>query len=103
MTVLTVSHFACRMILLDAHVRVNWILKGDAALPPAVVDAMQEEDCLAVSTIFCFEVWLLAKRDGKTHCLRAGFLPPKSCIQLRGPGPNPGDVKKCLDIIRSVL
>jgi len=31
------------MILLDTHIWVNWILKGDAALPTAVVDAMQEE------------------------------------------------------------
>ena len=50
------------MILLDTHIWVNWILKGDTALPTAVVDAMQEEDCLAVSTISCFEVSLLAKR-----------------------------------------
>jgi len=51
----------CKMILLDTHIWVNWILKGDAALPPVVVDAMQEEDSLAVSTISCFEVSLLAK------------------------------------------
>ena len=31
------------MILLDTHIWVNWILKGDAALATAVVDAMQAE------------------------------------------------------------
>jgi len=50
------------MILPDTNIWVNWILKGDPALPPAVVDAMQGADRLAVSAISCFEVSLLAKR-----------------------------------------
>jgi PIN domain nuclease of toxin-antitoxin system len=56
------------MILLDTHIWVNWILKGDAALPPAVVDAMQEENFLAVSTISCFEVsfW---QSEAELNCL----------------------------------
>ncbi len=37
-------------------------MKGDAGLPTAVVDAMQQEDFLSVSAISCFEVSLLVKR-----------------------------------------
>ena len=29
------------MIVLDTHIWVNWILGGEAALTPAIVDAMQ--------------------------------------------------------------
>ena len=50
------------MIVLDTHIWVNWILGGDAALTPAVVDAMQAESHLAVSAISCFEVSLLVTR-----------------------------------------
>lgn len=50
------------MIVLDTHIWVNWILGGDAALSPAVVFAMQNENRLAVSGISCFEVSLLASR-----------------------------------------
>ncbi len=50
------------MILLDTHVWVNWIVKGNSSLSPAVVNAMQQADCLAVSAISCFEVSLLVKR-----------------------------------------
>ena len=50
------------MILLDTHVWVNWIVKGNSSLSPAVVKAMQQSDCLAVSAISCFEVSLLVKR-----------------------------------------
>ncbi len=50
------------MILLDTHVWVNWIVKGNASLAPGVVEAMQNVDCLAVSAISCFEVSLLVKR-----------------------------------------
>ncbi|MDZ7762507.1 MAG: type II toxin-antitoxin system VapC family toxin [Desulfovermiculus sp.] len=50
------------MILLDTHVWVNWIVKGNSSLSPAVVNAMQLADCLAVSAISCFEVSLLVKR-----------------------------------------
>ncbi len=50
------------MILLDTHVWINWIIKGNAGLSPAIVNAMYKEDCLAVSAISCFEVSLLAKR-----------------------------------------
>lgn len=50
------------MIILDTHIWVSWILGGDAALTPAVVDAMQKESCLAVSAISCFEVSLLVSR-----------------------------------------
>jgi PIN domain nuclease of toxin-antitoxin system len=50
------------MIVLDTHVWVNWIMGGDAALTPAVVDAMQKESRLGVSAISCFEVSLLANR-----------------------------------------
>lgn len=47
------------MIVLDTHIWVNWILGGDAALTPAVVNAMQTESRCAVSAISCFEVSLL--------------------------------------------
>jgi PIN domain nuclease of toxin-antitoxin system len=50
------------MIILDTHIWVNWILGGDAALTPAVVNAMKKESCLAVSAISCFEVSLLVSR-----------------------------------------
>ena len=50
------------MILLDTHIWVNWIVKGDAGLTPGIINAMQREDRLAVSSISCFEVSLLAKR-----------------------------------------
>jgi PIN domain nuclease of toxin-antitoxin system len=50
------------MIVLDTHIWVNWILGGDAALTPAVVDAMQKEGRLTVSSISCFEVTLLVRR-----------------------------------------
>lgn len=47
------------MIILDTHIWVNWILGGEAVLPPAIVDAMQKENCLAVSASSCFEVTML--------------------------------------------
>jgi PIN domain nuclease of toxin-antitoxin system len=50
------------MIILDTHIWVNWIMGGNTALSPAVVDAMQKERRLAVSAISCFEVSLLANR-----------------------------------------
>ena len=50
------------MIVLDTHIWVNWILGGEAALTPAIVDAMQKENRLAISAISCFEVSLLASR-----------------------------------------
>lgn len=50
------------MIVLDTHIWVNWILGGDTALSPAIVDAMRNESHLAVSAISCFEVSLLASR-----------------------------------------
>lgn len=50
------------MIVLDTHIWVNWILGGDAALTPAVVQAMRKENRLAVSAISCFEVSLLVRR-----------------------------------------
>jgi len=50
------------MIILDTHIWVNWILGGEAALPPAIVDAMQKENRLAVSAISCFEVTMLVSR-----------------------------------------
>ena len=50
------------MIILDTHIWVNWILGGDAALTPTIVNAMQNERQLAVSAISCFEVSLLASR-----------------------------------------
>ncbi len=50
------------MIILDTHIWVNWIMSGNTALTPAVVDAMQKESRLAVSAISCFEVSLLANR-----------------------------------------
>ncbi len=49
------------MIVLDTHIWVNWILGGDTALAPAVVDAMQKESRLTVSAISCFEVTLLVR------------------------------------------
>ncbi len=50
------------MIILDTHIWVNWILGGEAALPLAIVDAMQKENRLAVSAISCFEVAMLVSR-----------------------------------------
>ena len=50
------------MIILDTHIWVNWIVRGEAALPPAMAGAMQKEDRLAVSAISCFEVAMLASR-----------------------------------------
>jgi PIN domain nuclease of toxin-antitoxin system len=50
------------VIVLDTHIWVNWILGGDAALTPAVVQAMRKENRLAVSAISCFEVSLLVRR-----------------------------------------
>lgn len=50
------------MIILDTHIWVNWILKGEVALSPAIVRAMQAETRLAVSAISCFEVTMLASR-----------------------------------------
>ncbi|RQD65512.1 MAG: type II toxin-antitoxin system VapC family toxin [Desulfonatronovibrio sp. MSAO_Bac4] len=50
------------MILLDTHIWVNWIVKGDDGLTPSILEAMHREDRLAVSSISCFEVSLLAKR-----------------------------------------
>lgn len=50
------------MIVLDTHIWVNWILGGDAALTPAIVDAMQKESRLTVSAISCFEVTRLVSR-----------------------------------------
>jgi PIN domain nuclease of toxin-antitoxin system len=50
------------MILLDTHIWVNWIMKGNSSLSSAVVNAMQHADGLAVSAISCFEVSLLVKR-----------------------------------------
>ena len=37
------------MIVLDTYIWVNWILGGEAALTPAIVEAMQKESNLAVS------------------------------------------------------
>lgn len=50
------------MIVLDTHIWVNWIVRGEAALPPAMTEAMQKEDRLAVSAISCFEVAMLVSR-----------------------------------------
>ena len=50
------------MIVLDTHIWVNWILGGEAALTPAIIEAMQKESNLAVSAISCFEVALLVSR-----------------------------------------
>lgn len=50
------------MILLDTHIWVNWIIKGNSSLSPSVVNAMQQANCMAVSAISCFEVSLLVKR-----------------------------------------
>jgi PIN domain nuclease of toxin-antitoxin system len=50
------------MILLDTHIWVNWIVKGDAGLTPTIIESMHREERLAVSSISCFEVSLLAKR-----------------------------------------
>jgi PIN domain nuclease of toxin-antitoxin system len=50
------------MILLDTHIWVNWIINGNNSLSPAVFDAMQCADSLAVSAISCFEVSMLVKR-----------------------------------------
>lgn len=44
------------MILLDTHIWVNWILSGDDALTPAVVQAMQEESRLP-SLVLKYHYW----------------------------------------------
>lgn len=50
------------MIVLDTHIWVNWILGGEAALTPSIVDAMQRENRFSVSAISCFEVTMLVNR-----------------------------------------
>ena len=50
------------MIVLDTHIWVSWVLGGDAALTPAIVQAMQKESRFAVSSISCFEIALLVRR-----------------------------------------
>lgn len=50
------------MIILDTHIWVNWIVRGEEALPAAMTDAMQKEDRLAVSGISCFELAMLVFR-----------------------------------------
>lgn len=50
------------MIVFDTHIWINWILGGEDALTPAITDAMQQENRLAVSAISCFEVTMLVAR-----------------------------------------
>lgn len=39
------------MIVLDTHIWVNWILGGEAALTPAIVNAMQQESRLPTARL----------------------------------------------------
>ena len=49
------------MIILDTHIRVRWIIEGEAAIPAATAKALQHEDRVAVSAISCMEVMRLEK------------------------------------------
>jgi PIN domain nuclease of toxin-antitoxin system len=50
------------VIVLDTHIWVNWILRGEAALPNSIVAAMNASPRLAVSTVSCLEVSMLVKQ-----------------------------------------
>lgn len=50
------------MIILDTHIWVDWIICGSDALPVPIVEAIQAENRLAISTISCFEVSHLVKK-----------------------------------------
>ena len=49
------------MIVLDTHIWVNWIIRGDAGVSRAILNAMDTDPSLAVSAISCFEVSMLVK------------------------------------------
>jgi len=49
------------MIVLDTHIWVNWIVRGDKSLSRVILEAMDSQSSLAVSAISCFEVSLLVK------------------------------------------
>jgi len=49
------------MMVLDTHIWVNWIVRGDKSLSRAILEAMDSQSSLAVSAISCFEVSLLVK------------------------------------------
>ncbi len=50
------------MIVLDTHIWVNWIVYGDKGVSRAILEVMDSQPSLAVSTISCFEVSLLVKQ-----------------------------------------
>ncbi|MDP1605982.1 MAG: type II toxin-antitoxin system VapC family toxin [Rhodocyclaceae bacterium] len=50
------------MIVLDTHIWLNWIIKGIASLPSGIASEIENDGCVAVSAISCFEVALLATR-----------------------------------------
>ena len=49
------------MIVLDTHIWVNWIVRGDKSVSRAILEAMDSQSSLAVSAISCLEVSLLVK------------------------------------------
>lgn len=49
------------MIVLDTHIWVSWIVRGDKSISRAILEAMDSQSSLAVSAISCFEVSLLVK------------------------------------------
>jgi len=63
------------MIVLDTHVWVHWIFLGVSGLTKPIVAAMNSQTAVAVSSISCVEVSLLAKQ-------RKLKLPLSVCEQL---------------------
>ena len=50
------------MMVLDTHIWVNWIVRGEAGVSRFILEAMDAQPDLAVSAISCFEVSLLVKQ-----------------------------------------
>jgi len=49
------------MIVLDTHIWVKWIVRGDKGVSRSILEAMDSQSSLAVSAISCLEVSLLVK------------------------------------------
>jgi PIN domain nuclease of toxin-antitoxin system len=50
------------MILLDTHIWLNWVIRGESSIPQRIAQSIENEDRVAISAISCFEAALLAKR-----------------------------------------
>jgi PIN domain nuclease of toxin-antitoxin system len=50
------------VIILDTHIWVNWILRGETGLANSIMTAINTEPSVAASAISCFEVALLVKQ-----------------------------------------